>query len=126
MATGLKLPISVNTSGGMALSTDVENDNKIIKTGLSDDDNENAFQQGIGLGDKMIFEVNRPELRVTIANDVRLIFERFEAQNRYKLLPSTLKWTENSQDQTLVLEFRYVNLETDEVQDFSRTFEAGE
>jgi len=126
MPVGLALPVGVNTSGGVKLVDSDENDNKIISLALGMDDNENAFQQGIGLGIDMVFAISDPATRGRILGRLKQIFRRFEAQKRYRLRPATLKWTEDSDTQDLVLEFKYINLESDEERTFSRTFSAEE
>jgi hypothetical protein len=56
---------------------------------------------------------------------IRLIFQRFKKQNRFDLLEDTIKWTDDSKEQNVVLEFRYVNLESDEVKTFSESYQTG-
>jgi len=99
-----------------------DNDRKIIFLALGSDDNENAFQQQIGLGNDMVFGISDPQIRGTILTKVRRIFQRFEAQKRYRLVNSSLRWAEDSETQEMILEFKYMNLETDEVYSFKRTF----
>lgn len=122
MPVGIALPIGVNTSGGVKLADSDENDNKIISLALGMDDNENAFQQGIALGIDMVFAISDPAIRGRIIGRMRQIFRRFEAQKRYRLVPSSVKWTEDATTQDLKLEFKYINLESDEPRVFSKTF----
>jgi len=119
---GLKVPVGVNPSGGAALVDGDINDAKIIKLALSSDDNENAFQQDIGLGTGMIFDISDSVLRSQIQRRVIRLFQNFQTQKRFKLLRDTLKWSENATQQELILEFRYVNLESDEEVFFRRAF----
>lgn len=122
MPVGLALPVGVDASGGAKLVDSDENDNKIIMLALGDDSNENAFQQGIGLGIDMVFAISDPAIRGRIMGRIKQIFRRFEAQKRYRLVPSTVKWSQDSETQDLTLEFKYINLESDEPRNFSRTF----
>ncbi len=122
MAVGLKLPVGTSSTGGVALVDSDENDNKIISLALGSDDNENAFNQDIGLGVDMVFAISDPHIRGRIITRLRQIFKRFEAQKRFKLFPSTIKWTEDSTEQELTLEFKYLNIESDEEKTFSRTY----
>lgn len=122
MATGLRLPIGVGPTGGASLVDHEENDNKIIFTALSAGDSENAFQQDIALGDRMVFDTNDSSVRAKIIGRLVSIFNRFVVQKRYRLKKDTVKFTTDSTTQELILEFRYVNLETDEEQNFKRTF----
>jgi len=125
MTTGLKVPLGVNPSGGAAVVEGDENDNKIISLALADDDNENAFQQDIGLGQRMVFDLNDPTIKPSILNRIVRIFDIFQAQKRYKLMPETILWEEISDKQELILSFRYINLESDEPRTFTRRFGAG-
>jgi hypothetical protein len=125
MATGLKIPIGVNSSGGAELVSGDENDSKIIKLALSNDDNENAFQQDIGLGEDMVFDLSDPTTKSKIAVRIQRIFSKFQAEKRYKLLRNTIKWTDDSETQETTLEFRYLNMESDEVQEYEQKFGAG-
>jgi hypothetical protein len=126
MARGLYMPVGVNPSGGAALIDGDDNDAKIIKMALSSDNNENAFQQDIGLGESMVFDLNDQALRAKIRRRLLKIFENFERQKRYKLKKDTIKWEENTVDQELALTFKYVNLESDEEKPFRRVFSAQE
>ena len=125
MPTGLKLPVGVNSSGGASLVDGDENDNKIILLSLGSDDNENAFQQDIGLSQQMIFDVSDPAVRGRIINRLRQIFRTFEAQQRFRLFAASIKWIEDSNEQELILEFKYLNLETDEVNTFREDLSGG-
>lgn len=124
MATGLTLPVGVDAGGGARLVSGEENDRKIIILALGSGWNENAFQQDIALGQDMIFDLSDRTVRARIKRRLRQIFNEFQAQNRYRLLPGTIEWTEDSAGQTLELFFKYANLETDEVKDFTTKFTA--
>jgi len=103
-----------------------ENDYKIIKMALSSDDNENAFQQDIGLGASMVFDLNDQALRAKIRRRLLQIFEDFQRQKRYKLVKESIKWGENTEEQELELTFKYINMESDEEKQFRRVFSAQE
>ena len=120
MATGLAVPIRPNSGGGFLTASGDENDRKIIKLSLGDDDNENAFQQDIGLGTEMVFDINDPVSRPRILSRLQAVFQRFEALKRYQLIQNTIRWTEGEGE--LILDFKYLNLETDKVEDFQRSF----
>jgi len=124
MAVGLSLPVGVTTSGGARLVSGKENDTKIISLALGSGWSENAFQQDIALGQAMIFNLNDQSIRARIKGRLIQIFREFQNQNRYRLLVNTLKWSEDSQNQELNLEFKYANLEDDEVQDYTVRFTA--
>lgn len=125
MPKGLKMPIGRNASGGFAVVDGDDNDKKTIAVALGDDDNENAFQQEIGLGLGMVFDINDPYIRGSIKRRLIRLFKLFEAQKRFKLLTDTIEWKDDSETQELILSFRYLNLESDEENEFSKSFSAG-
>lgn len=125
MPRGLALPIRVGPWGGVATLDGDDNDDKIISLALGSDDNENAFQQDIGLGEGMIFDMSDPLIRGRIVGKIRKIFKKFEIQKRYKLMDDTVRWSEIPDQGDLILSFKYFNLESDEVQTFSRNLRAG-
>lgn len=122
MPKGLSMPVGVNPTGGAATVEHDENDRKVIWNAISDCSSENAFQQDLGLGSDMVFDISDPVLRARIQQRLFAIFKDFEAQNRYKLKANTIKWSENSAEQELILEFKYLNIESDEEQTFKRPF----
>jgi hypothetical protein len=139
MTMGIKLPIKIAPSGGVSLVDSDDNDFKIISLALGSDDNENAFNQDIGLGIDLVYSVRSPHIRGKIIGGLRKIyirgkiigglrkiFAKFEAQKRYKLIPSTIKWIEGPEDGELTLEIKYLNLESDEIKTFSRTISAND
>lgn len=120
MPTGLRVPVGANPGGGAALVDSDDNDNKIISLALGSCDNENAFQQDIGIGDNMVFDVSDTTLRAKIIRRLNGIFKDFEQQKRYRLVKDTIKWEEG--DGELSLSFKYLNLESDEPKDFNQKF----
>jgi len=120
MARGLQVPVGVDITGGTAWVSGEENDRKTIFTALGDCDSENAFQQELGLGIGMIFDPNDETVRARILRRLKNIFRIFEEADRYKLLTETILWS--SVEGELTLEFKYLNLETDEERSFTRTF----
>jgi hypothetical protein len=120
MPTGLALPVRANGSGGFLLASGNDQDSNVIKLALADTSNENAFQQNIGLGLSMIFDINDPGSRASVIARLRSVFKRFERLKRFKLLENTLDWSDREGE--TVLAFKYINLETDEVQNFQRNF----
>lgn len=124
MPTGLAMPVGVNESGGARLSEGDANDDKIIRLALGDDANENAFQQNIGVGADMVFGTADQLLQAQISRRLGDVFRRFEAQKRYTLLRNTIRWTTDSETQELILEFKYIALESDREQTFREAFSA--
>jgi inorganic pyrophosphatase len=123
MPTGLRIPIGATPSGGLALTDGEENDRKIIIAALGSDENENAFQQGIGLGADMIFDFSDVTVRARIIRKVVEIFRRFEAQKRYRLRQDAVNWAEDAENQETILSFKYVNLEQDDERLFRQAYD---
>lgn len=122
MPKGLRMPVGVSSTGGVALVDGEENDRKIIWNALGDCYSEHAFQQDIGLGGDMVFDINDAALRARILRRLVNIFAAFEVQKRYKLKRETVNWTVSSTNQELQLDFKYFNIESDEEQSFARVF----
>ncbi len=120
MPGGLQLPVGVNGSGGVAVIDGSAQDDKLVRMALSDNGSENAFQQGIGLGQFLIFRVNDAATRIVILQRIREIFAAFLAEERFRLREETLKFTEGKEGE-LVLEFRYLSLRADQERTFSST-----
>ncbi len=123
MPRGLAIPVAVGQNGGARLVEGDENDTKIILLALMGDDNDNAFQQNIGMGSGMIFDIADPLVRIKVLSRLRSIFRRFEQQKRFRLREETLKFT-NPNEGEQAMEFKYVNLESDEEKDFRNSFSA--
>lgn len=120
MPTGLAVPVGVGQDGGARLSTGDENDSKIIRLALGSDDNENAFQQNIGLGDRMVFDIADSVARSKITRRLLELFRSFEAQQRYILRQNTIQWTEGEGE--ITLSFMYVQVESDQEKEFREVF----
>jgi hypothetical protein len=120
MATGLKLPVGVDPTGRGAMVDGEDENRKIIKTALSDCDNDHAFQQEIGLGIDMVFDINDSRVRARIVARLTEIFRRFEDQHRFKLRRDTIRWEKSGGE--LTLNFVYHDIESDEEKPFARTF----
>jgi hypothetical protein len=119
---GLRIPVGVGPNGGASLIEGDENDYKIISIALGSNENENAFQQDVTLGENMVFDLNDYSIRANILKKLYKIFEDFRLKKRFELKKETITWVEDSKNQTLSLEFRYVNLESDEDIFFRKAF----
>lgn len=122
MPTGLAIPIRVGQGGRTVLAEGDDNDAKIILCALGSDDNENAFQQNVGLGEGMVFDIADPTSRSRITRRLIEIFRRFEAQQRYILRPNTIQWAQDSDNQVTTLSFMYVQVESDQEKEFRQQF----
>lgn len=126
MATGLRIPVGVSPGGGVALVEGDNQNNKIIKIALGSDASENAFQGDVAIGQSMIFDLSDRTLRARIQRRVEAIFRGFQAQNRFKLVKGSVKFTEDARKQELVMDLKYIDLESDTERDLIRRFGAGE
>lgn len=125
MPVGLSIPVGVNQKGGARLTSGDENDHKIIMASLGSDDNENAFQQNIGLGEDIVFDIADEAVQATITRRLIEMFRRFQSQQRYILRPETIRWEYDSSNQVMYLAFKYVQVESDREQDFRQQFSSG-
>ena len=126
MARGLNIPVGVSPSGGALV---IEGDLKarqLISTALSDNDSNNAFQQNIGLGQRMIFGLQGAALKAEIKRRLDAIFNDFEEAKLFQLDKQSVKFTEIPGSQILELKFNFVNLESDEVSTFNQRFPGNE
>lgn len=108
----------------MATAAGNEQDNNILMLALASDDNENSFQQGNGLGQSMVFDIDDPSARADILSHIRRVFARFERLKRFKLLENSIRWIDNETPGEKVLAFKYISLESDEVRDFDKKYYA--
>jgi len=119
---GLSIPVGVNTSGSASTVKGDAQDQKIISIALSSDENHNAFQQDIGLGDIAVFKMADLRTQAEVLRRVRTIFTYFEDQHRFRLMEETVTWTKDSETQEMMLEFYYLNIESDETRPFQRSY----
>lgn len=125
MASGISIPLRPGASGGMARASGNEQDTNILMLALASDDNENSFQQGNGLGISMIFDISDPQARADILAQLRRVFSRFERLKRFKLLENTIRWIDDPKNPgETILACKYIALETDKLEDFSKTYYA--
>lgn len=123
MARGMRVPVGVNMMGGAAMVEGEDNDQKTIFVAMSNCDNDHAFQQDLGMDIGVVFQTVDSGARAKVLRRIRDIFRLFEEDDRYRLLNDSLSWS--TKEGELVLEFKYLNIETDQVQSFSRTFSSG-
>jgi hypothetical protein len=124
MVTGLRIPVGVNSKGGTALVEGDECKRQLIMTALSSSESANAFQQDINLGVDMIFGQDSSEFRDGILRRLIAIFEKFEKEKLFRLMRETVEWSKEAEGE-LLLEFSYVDIESDKTQDFRKSFTTG-
>lgn len=92
-------------------------DSKIIRTAIKDCDSDHAYQQDLGIGSDMVFDILSPEGQSRVMRKVKRVFEAFRAEQRFKLVNGSLRVVGDTEAE-LTLEFKYINLESDEEQTF--------
>lgn len=125
MPRGLRVPVGISSNGGAATDDGDDNDIKIIKTALSDGDNDNAFQQDISLGSDLVFDISDPVFRSEIVGRIIRIFNKFKLEKRFKLLRSTIRWNDEPEEGDISISFKYLNLESDEEKVYEQNFKTG-
>jgi len=73
----------------------------------------------------MIFDINDPASRAEILASLRRVFGRFERLKRFKLLENTIRWQDGEPGEA-ILHCKYIALETDKVEDFSKAYFSSE
>lgn len=124
MSTGIKIPVQVDRTGRTAMIRGDNLNKQLIAIALTDDENENAFQQQIGLGETMIFGGDTPALRAQILRRLFTIFLDFEARKIFQLVKETIEWSKDVENGDLILGFYYIDLESDQTQFFKKAFTA--
>jgi len=120
---GIALPVGPNNHGGIRTVQGDQQAQKIIGLALSDLDNDNAFQQNIGLGVGLIFDPSSPTFRAKVRERLVTIFDDFERKALFKLVRRSIRWTKAVEGEQ-TLEFSYINLESDSSSNFDKTFVA--
>lgn len=121
MAKGVAVPVGVDSTGRLRTVSRDENASKTIYLALGDNDNDNAFQQRIGLGADHIFGIDSKNFRAGIVAQLYSIFAVFEREKLFSLQQQTVRWDKGEAGEQ-VLSFKYINMESDEVTTFARTF----
>ena len=124
MSKGLRIPLGVNATGGTATVEGDEQASKIILMALGDNDSDNAFQQDLGLGSRAVFRLNSASFRAWVENRIKTLFEEFERLRLYKLDETTVEWSRPGEGEARI-DFKYLNMESDEEQSFAKTFKSG-
>jgi hypothetical protein len=120
MARGLAIPVGVDATGGTAMAEGDPKNTQVISTAIADCDSDHAYQLDLGVGSGMIFDINDPEGQSQVIRRVRSVFQDFRDVQRFKLLPNTIKIEQETEGE-LVMEFKYIDLESDEEKTFRET-----
>lgn len=122
MAKGIKVPVQVSRTGGIAWVEADDHKRQVIMLALSSGENANAFQQNVNLGDDMIFGADSPRFRSGILRRLDGIFRTFEEQKLFRLMRETIEWENDLEAGELTLSFSYVDIESDEVKEFRKPY----
>lgn len=122
MPKGLRIPVQVDRAGRTATVEGDDLNRQLISIALADDENENAFQQQIGLGEAMVFDKDTPALRAKVLRRLFTIFVDFEARKLFQLVRETIEWGNDPESGDLFLGFYYIDLESDQPQFFKKAF----
>jgi hypothetical protein len=95
---------------------------KIIFLALSDCSSDNPFQD-LGMDPDIVFANNDGETQARLNHRIVERFQRFEVEGRAKLAPSYPRFSADERSQELVVDVRYVNLETTSEEELSLTFD---
>lgn len=118
MARGMLIPVGVDKSGGAALEDDPEHLNSILTLALQPGDDDNPFQS-LGLDERIIMSVNDSAAQGLARNSIEKILRKFN--DRLQVDPNQPITFNRTQEGELQCSFRYINLDTGKVTDFSGT-----
>lgn len=118
MAKGMAMPVGVNQSGGAALEDDPEHLNTILTLALRPGEDDNPFQS-LGLDGRIIFAVNDSAAQGLARNAIEKVLRKFN--DRLQIDPQAPISFSRTEEGELQCSFRYVNLDTGKVTDFSGT-----
>jgi len=120
MATGLKIPVGVNKSGGAAVETDlVKQKRKLLELAFSNGEDDNPFQD-LGLDSSLIFAVKDEAFEARAIIEINRILGGFVELIR--LAPDVPITFNREVEGETELGFQYVDLEVDRVEEFTKKF----
>lgn len=117
--TGLMFPLGRTSSGGLARINGHKNDMKLIQLALLTTESDNPFQQPDRDIDESIYELDDAAAHAVIRNKLETIFADFTRQKRYKLMPETIEYRRDPQNEIFEVFLKYHNLEADRIEDLN-------
>jgi len=124
MATGFRIPFVQNRgSGGINIDEGDDYIKGLLLVALHDCESTNPFQ-GLGIGNH-IFKLDGPTFRAVVTDRIRNVFKQFKADKLAELAPNGLEFLDSESEGEVVLSVKYVDLETDEVNDLVTTYPSG-
>lgn len=118
MAKGMTVPVGVSQGGGAALEDDPQHLNTILNMALQPGDDDNPFQS-LGLDERIIFAVNDSAAQGLARNSIEKILRKYN--DRLQIDPTVPISFVKTAEGELECSFRYINLDTGKVTDFSGT-----
>jgi hypothetical protein len=120
MATGLKIPVGVNQAGSAAIERDeVQHTDNMLVLALSTGGDDNPFQD-LGLKKSLIFSIRNASFRAEAIQDIERILAKYS--DRIALDPKNPLQFEDINDGEIEVSFGYVNIVTNEEQEFRERF----
>jgi hypothetical protein len=116
MGKGFAIPVRVGKSGGVQKESGTQHLFEILKLALSGGEDDNPFQS-LGIAEQLIFQINDSAAHGRARYAVQQIINKFS--DRVALDPSTPISFEQTEEGELELSFRYIDLDTNEVNDFN-------
>ena len=120
MPTGLKVPVTVNRSGGAAIEKDeLKNTQKILDLAFSEGDDKNPFQD-LGIEDNLIFSIDNPAFRGRVTRAIESILAKFP--DAVQLTESEPITFEKVREGELQMSLKYIDLLTGRQETFTKLF----
>lgn len=126
MATGLQVPLGVSKSGGAKIEDENRQLDKLVVLALMEGGDDNPFQE-LGLSPSILYRDNSDASKFDAQTEITQKLESFKG--RLKLADSGVVIEEvldpeNDNEYTTAVSFEYVNMDVDELRDFSAPFTA--
>lgn len=119
MATGLKIPVGVDKSGGAAIESSSSKQNKkILLLALSEGGDNNPFQR-LGIGN-LIFKIKDVATRAQVQREIEKIIGQLS--DRIVLIPNEPITFKEDVEGELEVSIKYIDIETNKVEEFSPRF----
>jgi hypothetical protein len=116
VASGLAIPIRT-LNGRLTLQSGERQTGKVILLAMGDGDNENPFNDDVGI-QYPVFDLNNPSTQAVVQREIEQHFARFEADLKARLVD--IQFVAEAEGE-LTVRIRYQDLETDEEQDVTKT-----
>lgn len=119
MANGIKMPVRASKAGGTELVRGSKQKAKVFRLALSVRDDKNPFQK-VGISEDAVYQVEDALAASEIRLEVERVLARFEGSIAIK--PGSEIQIFSRNDEGIVVQFEWIDLETNEVGDFSQPY----